>query len=161
MVHERSVILFSYGYMCDKDNVKSFIISVKPFTLAEDTMVMVLISELSCVNNKLDWLPAVAGINIISSRDLLLPSYKDFDPRSVLTENEWEVAWLLICGCSIRGIARHLKVNVKTIQVRSRRVYMNLRIFDKHGLLEAADMYNWINLVPESYVATSSLIRIS
>lgn len=161
IMHEKNIILFSYGYMCDKDNVKSFIINVNPFTFAKVDMVMVLISELANVNHKLNWLPAVTGIDNIPCKDFLLPSYTNYDPRSVLTESEWEVAWLLICGCSIRGIAKHLNVSVKTIQIRSRNTYMNLRVFDKNGLLKAADMYNWINLVPESYVATSALIRIS
>ncbi|KGT87126.1 hypothetical protein NG99_24060 [Erwinia typographi] len=160
MMHEKNIILFSYGYFCDKDKVKSFIINIKPFASARGDMVMVLISELSQVNHKLDWLSAVTGIGTNPCCDFLLPTYKNHDPRSLLTAGEWEVAWLLICGCSIRKIARYLNVSVKTIQVKTRSVYMSLRVFDKNGLLKTADAYNWINLIPESYVGACSLIKI-
>lgn len=79
----------------------------------------------------------------------------------ILTENEWEVSWLLICGFSIRGIAKYLNVSTKTVQVRASSAYMNLRVYDKCGLLKVAEKYNWVNFVPESFLALPALIRIS
>lgn len=157
---KRSLILFSYGYMCDKDKVKSFVMDIKPFTLSNESRVMISISELSRAHRKVDWLSPVLGINKISEIDRLLPSYENEDPRVRLTESEWEVAWLLIYGCSIRGVARYLNVSTRTVQVRARSAYINLRVYDKNGLLKIADRYDWINFIPERFLTASSLIRI-
>lgn len=159
--HKKNLTLFSYGYMCSKDKVKSFVINIKPFALSNESMNMVLISELSYVNHGVDWLSKVLRIDSNPNTERLLPSYEDDDPRLILTESEWEVSWLLICGYSIRGIAKYLNVSAKTVQVRASGAYVNLRVYDKCGLLKVAEKYNWINFVPESLLALPALIRIS
>ncbi|KAB0545713.1 LuxR C-terminal-related transcriptional regulator [Pantoea stewartii] len=161
IVHKKNVTLFSYGYMCNKDKVKSFVINIKPLALSNESMIMVLISELSCMNHSVDWLSKVLRIDSLPNTERLLPSYENDDPRLILTENEWEVSWLLICGFSIRGIAKYLNVSTKTVQVRASSAYMNLRVYDKCGLLKVAEKYNWVNFVPESFLALPALIRIS
>lgn len=159
--HKKNITLFSYGYMCNKNKVKSFVINIKPFTLSNENMIMVLISELSYVDHRVDWLSKVLRIDSHPNTERLFPSYEYDDPRLILTESEWEVSWLLICGCSIRGIAKYLNVSAKTVQVRASNAYINLRVYDKCGLLKVAEKYNWINFVPESLLALPTLIRIN
>lgn len=161
MKHNKVVTLFSWNYLSDRDDVKAFVFRIEPFPEKVGEGIIIYAYDLAAVNNSVKWLSALITRESSSHHSVSYRNFTNVSPLTCVTDKEWEVAWLIICGCSIRWIAKHFGMKNQTIDVKARNAYMKLQVFNKYGLLQVAQRYGWVNIVPPRYITTSTLIRIS
>lgn len=161
MVQNKEIVLLSWGYFSDNNDVKSFVLRIQPYRRDENGGIIVYITDLFEENKRSEWFSSLIASLPKTHPGVVKGNSLYFNPLSCVTDKEWEVAWLIICGCSIRWIARYLDMRSQAVNIKSRNVYMKLRVFNKNGLLQMAQHYRWINVIPKRYISMSNLIRIS
>lgn len=160
MSQNKEISILAWNYFADLHDIKSFVLKIKPWYHSNGNGVVVYISDLAAVNNKIDWLPCLVSDSLKIEQSSISTSSPFSSPLSYVTESEWEVAWLIICSCSIRWIASNFDVSVKTVETKARNAYMKLSAFDREGLIRMAEKHGWINIIPARFVSASNLIRI-
>lgn len=160
MLQGKEIAILTWNYFTDCHDIKSFVLKMKPWHYSNGVGVIVCVSDLAAVNKKIDWLSCLVSGSLTIERTSLSTSSTFADPLSYVTESEWEVAWLIICSCSIRWIASNFNVSVKTVEIKARNAYMKFSAFDREGLIKMAEKYGWINIIPVRFVSASNLIRI-
>ncbi|EMJ5851743.1 response regulator transcription factor [Klebsiella aerogenes] len=160
MSQGKNVVILTWNYLTDHYDVKSFVLKMKPWHYSNGVGVIVCVSDLAAVNKKIDWLSCLVSGSLTIEQSSVSTSSTFSNPLSYVTESEWEVAWLIICSCSIRWIASNFDVSVKTVEIKARNAYMKLNAFDREGLIRMAEKYGWINIIPARFVSASNLIRI-
>lgn len=157
---DKEIVILAWDYFTDCNEIKSFVLKMKPWNDVDRVGIMVYISDLAEVNKTIDWLSCLVSDSLAIDKMSMPTSSTFVNPLSYVTESEWEVAWLIICSCSIRWIAANFDVSVKTVEIKARNAYMKLSAFGREGLINMSDKYGWVNIIPARFVATSSLIRI-
>jgi DNA-binding CsgD family transcriptional regulator len=157
----KEIIVLACKYFSGNNGANAFIIKMEPYPYGKRNGIMVYVFSLVEFSKKIEWLSSIiTGVpSSCSKGESAEPTF--FNPRPYVTDKEWEVAWLLICGFSIRWIAKYLNVRSQTVYNKSRNVYMKLRVFNKPGLTQMANKHGWINIIPERFTASPMLIRIS
>ncbi len=160
MSQDKEITILAWNYFSDLHDIKSFVLKMKPWHYSNGIGIMVYVSDLAAINNKIDWLSCLVFGSLKIEQSSISTSSPFSSPLSYVTESEWEVAWLIICSCSIRWIASNFDVSVKTVEIKARNAYMKLSAFDREGLIRTAEKYGWINIIPARFVSASNLIRI-
>ncbi|KML22966.1 hypothetical protein VL10_14850 [Leclercia adecarboxylata] len=155
------VVILVWGYFTDYQSIKSFILKIKPWYHSGVNAVIVYVSDFAEINKKIDWFsPFISESNSCERKKLL--SNRDYNsPSSYLTEKEWEVAWLLICGCTTKWISELFNLNERSVEYKATNAYMKLRVSNRAELLMVAECFGWINFVPKRFATSSVIIRIS
>lgn len=154
------VNLLARNYFSDFDDVKTFILNLKSYKYSHETGVMVNVSYLADVDDRIDWFSSlVPGVTAEKESSSFLLGLGD-NPLLYVTPSEWETAWLIICSCSFRCIAAYLGISVKAVENKARNVYDKLRVANREGLLYAASQKGWVNIIPERVVTSSNIIRL-
>lgn len=153
----KELTVFSWDYFSDSKDTKSFVLKIKPYTCDDSSGTITYLYDLDSVNMSLDWIPSFLGCaDNSSSANRVNTMYKDILPYSVLTEKEWEVAWLVIVGKSQRWIAGFLNLSHQAVEKRLKKIYLKLRVFDLQGLIQCASISNWSNHPPLSFLPKST-----
>lgn len=160
MSQDKEITILAWNYFYDLHGIKSFVLKMKSWHYSNGIGIIVYVSDLAAINNKIDWLSCLVFGSLKIEQLSISTSSPFSSPLSYVTESEWEVAWLIICSCSIRWIASNFDVSVKTVEIKARNAYMKLSAFDREGLIRMAEKYGWINIIPARFVSASSLIRI-
>lgn len=161
MFEGKEITIFAFGYFNDCNDIKSFILKMKPWHYADEVYVIIYISDLFEINQRVDWLSLmVPGGKDISSKTRTAVSYC-INPRLYLTESEWTIAWLVICGLSLRHIATLIDMKRQSVDLKISHAYLKLGVFNRDGLLKMAHQHRWVNFIPDRFVTGFNIIRVS
>lgn len=158
MSQDKEITLLTWNYFTDCNDIKSYILKMKPWHQSDGVGVIVYVSDLAEVNKKTDWFSSL----IPEGEDNFNISNRQYyTPLFYLTEKEWEVTWLLICGRTLKWISKYFNLTERSIENKVSNAYMKLRVSNRTELLSAAECFGWVNFIPERFVTYPSLIRIS
>lgn len=159
ITQQKEITLLTWNYFSDISNTKSFILNINPYPLNNGLSVLIFITDLADLNKKTDWLSALIPDRRAAAAGKCHQA-PTFNPLAYVTEKEWEVAWLILCGCSIRWIARYFGIRSQAVYIKSRNVFMKLRVINQGEFIHLAEQHGWINIIPERFVSVSRVIRI-
>lgn len=157
----KELVLFSRDYFCDNAEVNIFILYLKPLSYKDKKCVIVYLDDIFSIYHQAEWVTEV----LTGLSENFCPLYKIKRQAvtgliNLLTEKEWEVAWLMISGKSQRWIARHLGIRKQSIDNKIRSIYSKLNINNRDELVAEAGRYGWINFIPSRFLPSAPLIRI-
>lgn len=161
MFEDKEITIFALGYFSDCNDIKSFILKMKPWHHADEVDVIVYISDLFEINKKVDWLSLVVPGREEISSNTGTTSSNCINPRLYLTESEWTVAWLVICGLSLRYIATLIDMKRQSVDLKISHAYLKLGVFNRDGLLKMAEQNLWVNFIPDRFVTGFNIIRVN
>lgn len=161
MFERKEIIIFALGYFNDCNDIKSFVLKMKPWGHADEVDVIVYISDLFEINKKVDWLSLVVPGKEDIASNAGTTSSSCINPRSYLTENEWTVAWLVICGLSLRNISTLIDMKRQSVDLKISHAYIKLGVFNRDGLLKMANQHRWVNFIPDRFVTGFNIIRVN
>ena len=121
---------------------------------------MVFLADLAECNQRTDWFSSLLPGALPTRKRSSLITLSGQKALARVTPGEWETAWMIICGCSIRKIAAYKGVSPKTVENKARSVYGKLGVFNREGLLSAAEEHKWINRIPEKLISSPAIIRL-
>lgn len=160
MLQDKEIVILAWNYFTDFNDVKLFILKIKPWHHADGVGVIVYISDLTDVNKKVDWLSVFIGGDLDDLNNEVPMSGAE-EPLLYVTNKEWEVVWLIICGCSIHQVAKFMDVSSRSVEYKLSSAYMKLKVFNKSNLLCTAEKLKWVNLIPERFLSDSNILRVS
>lgn len=137
----------------NKFNMISFFMTISPVVINEKLCTLTILKSLA------DCYDEVASLNFtLIERDgcdmenmphqFVIDDFKEINPQELISDKQWEVAWLIIAGLTFKEIAKFLNVSQQAVTERARNMYANLRVFNVEGLKFVARCYSWIDLVP-------------
>ncbi|EQA1624766.1 helix-turn-helix transcriptional regulator [Enterobacter asburiae] len=160
MLQDKEITILTSNYFTDCNDIRSYILKMKPWHKSDGIGVIVYVSDLAEVNNKTDWLSLLLpGAKVISS-DIKLVNDKCINPQLYLTESEWTIAWLVICGFSLRKIAVFIDMKRQSVDLKIGHAYLKLGVFNRAEFFEMAGRNRWINFIPDRFVADLNVIRV-
>lgn len=157
---QKTINLLVWNIFCDANSVRAFIMTLTPCEYKNSGGVMVFLADLADCNEHIDWFSSLMPGALSTKKRTSLISLAGQEALARVTPGEWETAWMIICGCSIRKIAAYKGVSTKTVENKARNVYAKLGVFNREGLLCAAKEQKWINLIPEKFISSSTIIRL-
>lgn len=157
---QKTINLLVGNIFCDVNGVRAFITTLTPCEYKNRGGVMVFLADLAECNEHIDWFSSLLPGALATKKRTGLISLSGQDVLSRVTPGEWETAWMIICGCSIRKIAAYMGVSAKTVENKARNVYAKLGVSNREGLLCAAEEHRWINLIPAKFISSSTIIRL-
>lgn len=160
-LQKKELTLLASGYYTDKNAMNVFILTMHPYKYEECSGVFVFLYDLDSYHKKIDW-----RASVIHGANPILPGPETFplkyeNPLACVTEKEWEVVWLVLCGYSIRWVAEYLNIRSQAAHIKMRNAYMKFGVTNRKALLQMAAALNWLNFVPKRFVSEPALIRLS
>lgn len=160
MSQDKEFIILAWNYFTDCNDIKSFIMKMKRWHHSDGIGVIIYVSDLAEINKKTDWLPLLLPGSQMISSDIESVNDNCINPRLYLTESEWTIAWLVICGLSLRKIADFIDMKRQSVDLKISHAYLKLGVSNKDGLVKMAQRNRWVNFIPDRFVAGSNVIRL-
>lgn len=160
ILENKEMLIYTCGYLRDPNGCNSFILKINKMYCSGLEYMVVNVIDVASYDSINEWIPYLFTDVRINNSDVQLKNFKKVTPLALVSQEEWDVAWLLICGYTIREIAVILNFNKSTIESRINNVYMNLQVVNKTGFLRVAKFYGWIRFVPDRYSSEPFLLRI-
>lgn len=157
---QKTINLLVWNIFCDVNGVRAFIMTLTPCEYKNRGGVMVFLADLAECNQRTDWFSSLLPGALPTRKRSSLITLSGQKALARVTPGEWETAWMIICGCSIRKIAAYKGVSPKTVENKARNVYAKLGVFNREGLLSAAEEQKWINRIPEKLISSPAIIRL-
>lgn len=160
MAYGNEVTLFTWNYYKSRIS-HAWIARISPYHINDGVGVMIRLNDLSSSSTTYEWFSALThDVSNELIKQPVLADYKDLNPRNELAPREWQVAWLIINGKSVRWIASHLSIRRQSVEKICKRIYFKLRVFNSEYLIEVGRFYHWTNFIPEEYTSGVTLIRL-
>lgn len=160
ILQNKEMLIYTCGYLRDSDGCNAFILKMNKMYCSGLEYTFVNVIDVASYDSINEWIPYLFTDMKINDSDVQLSNFRKVTPLTLVSQDEWDVAWLLICGYTIRDIAVILNFNKSTIESRIDNVYMNLQVVNKIGLLRVAKFYGWIRFVPDRYSSEPFLLKI-
>lgn len=92
-----------------------------------------------------------------------LEYFSQVNPKGCLTEEQWEIGWLILAGISYRDLAEFKAVNIKTITKLVNVIFEKLHVNCFNNFVFIGGVHGWINLIPSKFLShpTSTLLKIT
>ncbi|HEC2564926.1 helix-turn-helix transcriptional regulator [Raoultella ornithinolytica] len=160
MSQDKEIVILAWDYFTDCNEIKSFILKMKPWHYVDNIGVIVYIADLTEINKETNWFSSLVPEDENNFINYNFRNRQYQAPLFYLTEKEWGVAWLLICGCTMKWISVYFNLSERTIENKAISAYMKLRVSNRIELVKAAEYFGWINFIPKRFLTSPSLIRI-
>lgn len=149
--------LLTLDYFCDHNGVRCFILKMKPFRKSNDRGVIVYVYDLAKINKNLNWLSALTECKLQPSDQCEGDLMPVKNPLTYMTSKEWEVVWLLTCGCTVNGVAAFLNISSRSVEYKLSRVYMKLQVFSKNKLILLAEKWRWVDFITKRFISQKTI----
>lgn len=156
---DKDITLLVCNYFTDRNDIKSYILKIKSLHKNDGIGVIIFISDLTEVNQETDWLSLLLPGSKVFPSEIKLGNDKCINPQLYLTESEWTVAWLVICGFSLRKIANLIDMKRQSVDLKISHAYLKLGVSNKDELFKMAFRNRWLNFIPERFAANFNVIR--
>jgi|GEM_PF-2273348 Response regulator containing a CheY-like receiver domain and an HTH DNA-binding domain len=161
MSQSKEITILTRNYFMDCNDIRSYILKMKPWYQSDGIGVIVYVSDLAEINKKTDWLSLLLPGLQVTTYDLKSFNDKCINPRVYLTESEWTIAWLVICGFSLRKISGFIDMKRQSVDLKISHAYLKLGVSNREELFEKARRNRWVNFIPDRFIADSNVIRLS
>ncbi|HDS4948410.1 TPA: hypothetical protein QHX34_002745 [Klebsiella aerogenes] len=160
MSQNKDVTVLTWNYFSDCNDIKSYIFRMKPWHNNDGVGIIVYISDLAEIDKKTDWLSLLLPGAQVFSSGLKLSNDKFINPQLHLTESEWAITWLVICGFSLRKVADFIDMKRQSVDLKISHAYLKLGVSNREELFKKAQHNRWVNFIPDRFVADSNVIRL-
>lgn len=153
-LQKKDITIFTWQYFIDNRGVQAFIVDIKPMKVSGELMAVFYVNDLFNCNIQKRHIVGelLCGGKFPDLKDNIVWEMSD-EQLSVLTQREWEVAWLAIYGKSQRWIAEFLNIKRQAVERKLKTVYLKLRVFDLSGLILLSEKNEWFAYLPPAFVS--------
>lgn len=138
MLQNKKVTILVWNYFTDLHDIKSFIQKMKSWHYSVGAGVIIYVSALTEVNTKTDWLSLLFPGTQMKSFDIGSINDNYVNPLLHLTESEWAITWLVICGFSLGKIAALIDMKSQSVDLKISHAYLKLGVSNREELFKKA-----------------------